>query len=356
MTDVKIEMKGLVEKMGEAKQSVDGIVTDIKDMKSAIKDLQIKAGKGRFSASGVKEISPEMKGMIENISGLESKTATVANGPSGGYFAIPEFIANVIPKIYDNFPLLEEITTYNVDGNVATIPVETGEPDVTWVGEIETVPESDIGLGIVNIPVNTLSCGVGLSRTIMRNSNLINAETYLIDRTTKAMRRGLGRAILEGTGFKQPEGILSSKKVKTVKSGASKGITTDALFDVVGNFPSELDSPKWLMSKATFMEIAKQFGKDSSYVTMPLGNAIPPAILGDPVIFADMDGLATDGNKAIVYGDFKSGYLGLQGTQMEYIPDQTTKARQGIVQMTYFMPFGGQVIMPEAFETITVGA
>ena len=30
MTDVKIEMKGLVEKMGEAKQSVDGIVTDIK--------------------------------------------------------------------------------------------------------------------------------------------------------------------------------------------------------------------------------------------------------------------------------------------------------------------------------------
>lgn len=355
---MEIEMKSLGEKIGEVGKKVGTWTDEVKNLKDVVADIQVQIKKNAVVPS--KGISEEIKGMVDFVAGRadtpETKTASVANGPNGGYFAIPEFIANVVPKIYESYPVLSEITTYNVDANVAAIPIEVGEPDVQWVGELQEISESDVDLGMANIPMNQLSAAVSLSNTLIRNSNWIDAENYLIDRTTKAVSRGLGKAVLLGTGFKQPEGILSCKKIKSTKSGAAKGITTDTIFDVFGDFPSELENPKWMMSKATFLSIAKQFGKDSSYVNMPLGDGIPPMILGTPVIFADIPGLESDGNKAIVLGDFRAGYIGLQGTSMEYIRDNITKARKSMTLMTYNMPFGGQVVAPDAFRVITTGA
>ena len=41
---------------------------------------------------------------------------------------------------------------------------------------------------------------------------------------------------------------------------------------------------------------------------------------------------------------------------MEYSRDNITKARKSMTLMTYNMPFGGQVVAPDAFRVITTGA
>ena len=363
---VMAEVKGLGESIARLGTSVDTKLAplegEIKSMKDAIAEMQLMVQKMPMGADGKRrDVSPEMKSMLDYISdrdkGFEAKAATVGNPTTGGYLAVPDFIAQVIPMLYNESPLLSEITVNQVSGNVAFVPVARGRPQATWVGEIEERTPSDAQLGAVNIPMNEVVCPTEISNVLIRDSNLVNAEQYLLSESTEAIRDAIGQAILKGDGHNKPEGILTNKKVKTIKSGVSRGITTDVLFDVMGALPDKaIPNAKWVMSNKTFWAIVKQFGKDSTYVTMPLAEGIRPAILGKPVVIAETPDLGTDGNKAIVFGDLKTAYRGIQSDQMSFIRDPYTKSKNGLTVMTYNMPFGGQVVRPEALVTVTVGA
>ena len=286
----------------------------------------------------------------------------MANQNNAGYLAVPEFIDQVIPQLYERSPLLSEITVFRISGNIGSVPVANSRPEVHWVGEIEERPVSKVDVGVANIPMNEMVCSTELSNVLIRDSNLVNAEQYIQSESASAMRDGIGTAILTGNGDNKPIGLLDktskvNKKIKTLKSGASKGITTDVLFDAMGAMKSDaMDNAKWVMSNATFWAIAKQFGKDSNFVTMPLAEGIRPAILGKPVIIAEAPGLETDGNRAIMLGDLRKAYIGVQSEQMTFIRDPYTQHKNGITSLTYNSAFGGQVVRPEALVAIDVGA
>lgn len=350
-------------------QKLDPLQGELKSMKDAIAEMQIRTQKASYThgAKG-RQVSSEMKSFIDYISGRTKdapevkSTATVANPNSGGYLAIPEFIDQVIPQLYENSPLLQEITVFRISGNIGSIPVSNSRPEVSWVGEIEDRPSSGVDIGIANIPLNEMVCSTELSNVLIRDSNWVNAEQYIINETSSAMRDGIGEAILSGNGQNKPIGLMNkeakvNKKIRAIKSGASKGITTDVLFDAMGKLNTRAaNNAKWIMSNATFWTIAKQFGKDSNYVTMPLAEGIRPAILGKPVVICNAPGLDTDGNRAVMLGDLKQAYIGVQSESMSYIRDPYTKSKQGITSMTWDSAFGGQVVRPEALVAIDVGA
>lgn len=367
------EVKSLgmnLSKIGEAMtQKLDPLPGELKSMKDAIAEMQLRTQKFEYlHGAKSKTVSPEMKSFIDYLAGrsteFESKaaTATVANQNNAGYLAVPEFIDQVIPQLYERSPLLSEITVFRISGNIGSVPVANSRPEVHWVGEIEERPVSKVDVGVANIPLNEMVCSTELSNVLIRDSNLVNAEQYIQSESASAMRDGIGTAILTGNGDNKPIGLLDktskvNKKIKTLKSGASKGITTDVLFDAMGAMKSDaMDNAKWVMSNATFWAIAKQFGKDSSFVTMPLAEGIRPAILGKPVIIAEAPGLETDGNRAIMLGDFRKAYIGVQSEQMTFLRDPYTKSMNGITRVTYNSAFGGQVVRPEALIAIDVGA
>ncbi len=367
------EIKSLgtnLSKIGEAMtQKLDPLPGELKSMKDAIAEMQLRTQKFEYlHGAKSKTVSPEMKSFIDYVSGrtqeYESKaaTATVANQNNAGYLAIPEFIDQVIPQLYERSPLLSEITVFRISGNVGSVPVANSRPEVHWVGEIEERPVSKVDVGVANIPMNEMVCSTELSNVLIRDSNLVNAEQYIQSESASAMRDGIGTAILLGNGDNKPVGLLDktskvNKKIKTLKSGASKGITTDVLFDAMGAMKSgAMDNAKWVMSNETFWAIVKQFGKDSAYVTTPLAEGIRPAILGKPVIIAEAPGLDTDGNRAIMLGDLRKAYIGVQSEQMTFIRDPYTQHKNGITSLTYNSAFGGQVVRPEALVAIDVGA
>ena len=350
-------------------QKLDPLQGELKSMKDAIAEMQLRTQKFEFlNGAKSKNVSPKMKSFIDYVAGrtneIESKanTATVANQNNAGYLAIPEFIDQVIPQLYDRSPLLSEITVFRISGNLGSIPVANSRPDVHWVGETETRPVSKVDLGVANIPLNEMVCSTELSNVLIRDSNLVNAEQYIQSESASAMRDGIGTAILTGDGDCKPIGLMNkdakvNKKIKALKSGAATGITTDVLFDAMGSLKNEaMDNAKWVMSNSTFWAIAKQFGKDSSYVTMPLAEGIRPAILGKPVVICDAPGLGTTGNRAIMLGDLRRAYIGVQSEQMTFLRDPYTKSMNGITRMTYNTAFGGQVVRPETLVAIDVGA
>ena len=367
------EVKSLgmnLSKIGEAMtQKLDPLPGELKNMRDAIAEMQLRTQKFEYlHGAKSKTVSPEMKSFIDYVAGrttdYESKaaTATVANQNNAGYLAIPEFIDQVIPQLYERSPLLSEITVFRISGNIGSVPVANSRPEVHWVGEIEERPVSKVDVGVANIPMNEMVCSTELSNVLIRDSNLVNAEQYIQTESASAMRDGIGTAILTGNGDNKPIGLLDktskvNKKIKTLKSGASKGITTDVLFDAMGAMKSDaMDNAKWVMSNATFWAIAKQFGKDSNFVTMPLAEGIRPAILGKPVIIAEAPGLDTDGNRAIMLGDLRKAYIGVQSEQMTFIRDPYSQHKNGITSLTYNSAFGGQVVRPEALVAIDVGA
>ena len=346
-------MAASVEAIGKKMDERLGVITtDLSGLKTAVGDLQAKG----VSTCGAKAVSAEVKSMIDYIRGAEAKTGTVANPTTGGYAAVPEFISEVVGKYYQENPLLGEISINMISGNVAVVPVERGAPDTTWVGETET-RTGDVGrLGIANIPMNECVAKVPLSNVLINDANLFNVESYMADSASRALARAIGKTIIDGTGAKQPEGILSNADVPAVASGNASKLTTDALFDMVGALPDEaVPGAKWLMSNATFWNVAKTFGKDSSYVTMPLAQGIQPAILGHQVIIADMPAVAANAFP-IVLGNFKDGYRGVQHEGLTYLRDPYSMAGNGITVTWFSSRFGGQVVNPEAFVKMKVAA
>lgn len=325
---------------------------DMAAVKQAVGDLQAKG----VAAVGGRTLDPEVKSMIDYIRGMEAKTGTVANPTTGGYAAVPSFVSEVVAKYYQENPLLSEITINNIDGNVAVVPVEKGAPATSWVGETET-RTGDVGkLGVANIPMNECIAKVPLSNVLINDANLFNVEQYMADSASRALAREIGKTIISGSGSKQPEGVLTNSSVPAIASGNASKITTDALFDMVGELPDEaVPGAKWLMSNATFWNVAKTFGKDSSYVTMPLAQGIQPAILGHQVIIADMPDVEANAFP-IVLGNFRDGYRGVQHEGLTYLRDPYSMASTGITVTWFSSRFGGQVVNPDAFVKMKVAA
>lgn len=325
---------------------------DMAAVKTAIGDLQAKGVPGEAG----KTFDPEVKSMIDYIRGAEMKTGTVANPTTGGYAAVPSFVSEVVAKYYQSNPLLQEITINKIDGNVAVVPVEKGAPSTSWVGETEN-RAGDVGkLGVANIPMNELIACIPLSNVLINDANLLNVEQYMADAASKALSRGIGKTIISGTGLKQPEGVLTNADVTAVASGNASKLTTDALFDMVGTLPDEaVPGAKWLMSSSTFWNVAKTFGKDSNYVTMPLAAGIQPAILGHSVIIADMPSVQANAFP-IVFGNFKDGYRGIEHEGLTYLRDPYTGIANGITKTWFSSRFGGQVVNPESFVKMKVAA
>ena len=184
------EVKSLgmnLSKIGEAMtQKLDPLPGELKSMKDAIAEMQLRTQKFEYlHGAKSKTVSPEMKSFIDYVAGrttdYESKaaTATVANQNNAGYLAIPEFIDQVIPQLYERSPLLSEITVFRISGNIGSVPVANSRPEVHWVGEIEERPVSKVDVGVANIPMNEMVCSTELSNVLIRDSNLVNAEQYI---------------------------------------------------------------------------------------------------------------------------------------------------------------------------------
>ena len=77
------------------------------------------------------------------------------------------------------------------------------------------------------------------------------------------------------------------------------------------------------------------------------------SILGHPILeCTDMPAVGA-GNKPIVYGDFRRGYLIVDRTVLSIMRDPFTQATSGNVRYIARRRVGGQVVLPEALSTLT---
>lgn len=299
--------------------------------------------------------SPEFKAIPGK---LEYKaTSTVANQADAGVLATGVIYNRILTKMYDTSAILSECNVIPVEGNLAEVPVEIDVPTTSWAGEIETRKESKVSLGMVNIPVNTLTLTKPVSNVLLQDSNVVSFEQYIMDSAGNAIAAGIGDALVKGNGERQPIGAFASKRLKTIKSGAATDITTDAILEAMQSVPVDaLPNGKWYMSNKTFWQIVKNFGKDSNYVNLPLNDTVRPSILGHEVKFVNADDYSKSGNICAIFGDMRHAYTVVQRTGLEFNKNPYRKMDQGITEFYFTSRIGGDLVMPESVIGIKVGA
>lgn len=268
------------------------------------------------------------------------------------------------------FKRLQEVNPVVADLNIISITdnsldldrEEISLPEVAWVGEEDTREETEgVKLKDVNIAMHQIYALPKISNKLMA-SNYVGYVAFLMDRVEYAWALKIANTMFNGTGTKQPKGILNDTDIKKIDWNVS---TLDdegkiaALVTLFGNTRDEISSKaKWYMRRETWTALTLLKDKDGRLQLIDLKNSGERKLLSRPVVIIDSaaSGLKTmkeagEDEPFLVFGDFKGGMLGVTNPKMNLsIKDQLTGKGWTAYYMEKGLGFG--VVLPENFQIV----
>lgn len=139
------------------------------------------------------------------------KSSNTATGGAGGYLVPVELSGDIIDLAIARMPVMEFGPTVlrGLNGNL-DLPKVTGRPTGYWVGEEETVTESNTTFGILELRPKTVAGFTKQSRLLLTQSSAISDRIIKME-LAKSIALKWEEGILQGTGASgQPTGILNT--------------------------------------------------------------------------------------------------------------------------------------------------
>lgn len=229
---------------------------------------------------------------------------------TGAAYLVPTTTANqVLDKLVDMVPLLEEIELLRVRGNV-NFAVNTVAPTVSLKAGGSAVDESTTTMIEVKLSSYTISGLVSIGADIA--SMAIDAfEGWLTNKLAEQLAYKVELYIIKGSGDSQPTGIDKAHAGAAWVDGtdavdwAGAALASVDLDKAIGLLPAAYDkNAKFLMSKKTFFKSVIGL-KDENNVPLITKEGSVYRIRGYEVKFSDQ--VDTDD---IFFGDIKRGMVG----------------------------------------------
>ena len=351
-------IKGIEAKFDDVvqREKVDRINTEVSALNTALTDAQAAIAALRLGGGGGDD-DPDApakrehaqaferffrKGVDAGLSDLEVKAKlTTQSDPDGGYL-VPEEMAGAIDRVLGTVSVMRQIA------NVMPIGTDTYKKLVSmggagggWVGEEEERPET--GAPTLRELIFTVMEMYANPATTQRmlDDGIIDIEAWLADEVMTTFSELEGAAFVNGSGVKQPRGLMTYPtvanasytwgKVGFIATGAAAGFAADPdgadafIKTYYGLKQGYRANASWLMSDAV-MGAARLFkdGNDAYIWAPPSGSAEMATILGKPVYNDDyMPGLGA--NKfPVAFGDFKRAYMILDRLGIRVLRDPFT--------------------------------
>nr|WP_307776319.1 phage major capsid protein [uncultured Cetobacterium sp.] len=274
-----------------------------------------------------------------------------------------QYFPRIIKRLQERNTLFSELTIIPISDNSLQIDrEEIGLPETAWVGEEDVRSETDISkLKDVDIKVNQIYSMPKLSNKLIA-TNYVGYVDFLLSRVEYALSLKLANTILNGTGTKQPLGILNDSNVTNAVSWAA-AITDeqlgDSILDTFNGVKDEIAaSSSWIMPRSLWVRIAKIKDTDGRYKITDIKTGGKRELMARPVKIIDSpnSGLndfatATAGQPIAVFGDIKNGMLGIENTALNIsIMDKVTS--KGFTKYYIEKGLGFGVVLPEYFTII----
>lgn len=289
----------------------------------------------------------------------ERKALRTDVGQDGGYL-VPDVLADVIiSKVQEISDVRRLSRVMQSDEKSLTIPVTDSIPVAKFEGEMEEIEESQSVFTAETLTAYAQGITTPVTRDLLAFSKF-DIENNISNDAAIAFAQSEGKAFLNGTGVKSPEGILVNTKVPRYTTSTSGKVSYDDIILLPKNLKDGYN-PYYFLSRATLAYLkTEREGSNNGYIIKQNNGDQPNTINEYPyILLPDMPQITgltgqTSGNVVLGFGDFFLGYTIIDALGIELIKDQTSKKTQRLIEYTWFKYLAGKVTMPEAFALLTV--
>lgn len=304
-----------------------------------------------YAQGGVENKEIEAKSMAQQ----ETKaTARTDFGPYAGYLVPTEFNANVIEEILEISPIRPICNVITMNSNSLEWPKLVGQPEAFYKGELEEAEETQAEFELLELTNDALTACIVASRDQIMNS-AINFEAFMQRRLGISFSFKENKRFLDGDGANKPQGMLTSAEPNQFTTAVSGTLSFDDIIDLEATIKQGYTNLRYVFNRSTLAYLKKLTDNEGQYLWQPRLDLSSPATLnGYPYVIAqDMPNVQANA-KAVMFGDFNSGYTITDRMGMTMVIDPYTQAKKRSVVYTFAMWNGGQVVNGEAFTVATI--
>ncbi|MBA3446769.1 MAG: phage major capsid protein, partial [Pseudaminobacter sp.] len=284
---------------------------------------------------------------------MDLKVLTVANDVSAGYLAPPEVSKEFIAELTELSPIRQYATVRQSTAPEVKYPKRLTGTNAKWEGEIEEAEESSLTYGQTTIVSHRLTTFVELSNSLLIGSDgLAEAEVKRAFAEDFAIKEGT--AFVNGSGIKEPEGIMVATGVPEVNNGHATTLNPDSLISLFYALPSAYRAKAvWIMNDTTAPVLRKMKDTNGQYIWQAgLQAGEPASLLGRPVLAApDMPDVAA-GTFPIAFGDLATAYRIVDRQVLATLTDPYRKAEFAITRIYGTQWVGAGVVQPKALRKL----
>jgi HK97 family phage major capsid protein len=291
----------------------------------------------------------------ESLQADEVRALRVSTEEAGGYLAPEQFVAEIIRNLVEVSPIRQAARVGQATAGTVVIPKRTGRMTAQWVGETEDRPATEPAYGQARIEMQEAACYVDVSNWLLEDAAVDLAAELSFD-FAEEFGRLEGQAFVNGTGVKQPLGIMGDPSVPAVANGHATNLNPDSLIRLMYDLPAYYrNRGAWLLNSTSIAGVRLFKDASGKYLWQEsLAEGQPPTLLGRPVVEAvdmpDIEAAAAP----IAYGDFSTAYRIYDRVNLAVLRDPYTMATKGLVRFHARRRVGAAVVQPEAIRKLTM--
>jgi len=280
----------------------------------------------------------------------EARDLFTSDDTKGGYL-VPETYETELIKALEDVNIMRTLATVRQTGTLAKIPVVTGRPVFTWVGEKGDYQETETSFGQYQIDAHKGGGIVKVSEELMDDS-FINLEAELRDQFSLGQGDLEEAAFVAGDGVGKPRGVALDAQVG-VTAAAVDAIAADELFDIKYSLRKPYRKrARWMMNDTTALAIMKLKDGNGQYLWRPgLQTGQPDILLNSPLETSTFMAELATGQTTVLYGDFSfyriQDRLGITIQKLVELYAET-----GQVGFKIMFRTDGRLLLPEAVKAL----
>lgn len=305
---------------------------------------------------------------IEGEQSNEVKALAVGSNPDGGFLAPIDMARQIMTRIFETSPVRQVANVITTSREAVEVIIDDQEAESVWAGEVDTVAETDTPqIGTLEIPTHEQRAEPKATQKILDDAS-INIESWLQNKVADKFRRAENTAFVNGTGVKQPTGMLTlgewadeeeyeRGKLATIETSTSGDL--DEADDLIALQTLLLEeyqsSAQWMMNRQTWGgKILTLKDNDGAYLINPqlIYQGVNFQLLGRPVRLAGDFPVTAAGAKIIAYGDFMEGYTIVDRIGIRVLRDPYTS--KPYVKFYTTKRVGGNVTNYQALKILKV--
>lgn len=258
INDLTEERKGILDKAEKRKALLEGVASlENPTVITNFKDLEKEGRSMEFNKDNVTGSAEYRSGFLKRLQGVElnevEQRALTTAADSVGTALPTQTQEEILTKVKEYAPLLNEITLLQVAGNVK-FAMEGSVADASIHAEGAAITASSDTLVTVSLGSYEITKLITISKSVSTMS--INAfESWLTNMLAEAIANKISAYVITGTGSNEPEGIEKAQEwgaVNSVTVSQSGSLTAANVQTLCGLLGGGYDNgAKFLMSKKT---------------------------------------------------------------------------------------------------------